>query len=295
MITGFSIIIDDDVIYISNENKYPAFEIVLFVQKLISSLNPKNFWRLTDICFEGETGKERMIIKHLVAENDHNIFYCITGDFLSNSEEVSKLMAEYYEKVMVNYETAEIIRKASNNSEFSKIIKLITAYLWDKYREPLEDEDIELQCSDKENKIIYCGISSQGLPIISQLYDKTLLHNFQREVTNENIELFSSNISAKLATIAMNTQIRAKTNIKEIHFDDLGDNGCKKIILYSTIKDYSLDFIASGDFVKIKEIFKQLEDNISQEQVLKNEFMGDLKPFRFLKTHLDDMILQFDQ
>ncbi len=294
MITGFSIIIEDDVLYVSNENRYPAFEIVLFVKKLISSLNPKNFWRLTDIYFEGESGKERMIIKHIVNENDQNLFYCITGDFLSNSEEVSKLMAEYYEKVTANYETVEIIQKASKNSEFSKIIKFITAYLWDKYREPLEDEDIELQCSDTENKIIYCGISSQGLPIISQLYDVTLLHNFQREITNENIELLSSNISAKLATIAMNTQIRAKTNIKEIHFDDLGDHGYKKLILYSNINDYSLDFIASGDFVKIKEIFKRLEDNISQEQVLKNEFMGDLKPYRFLKTHLEDMILQFD-
>ncbi len=295
MITGFSIIIDDDVLYISNENKYPAFEIVIFVQKLISSLNPKNFWRLTDIYFEGEIGKERMIIKHLVTENDQNLFYCITGDFLSNSEEVSKLMTEYYEKVTLNYETAEIIQKASKNSEFSKIIKLITGYLWDKYREPLEDENIELKFSDTENKIIYCGISSQGLPIISQLYDKTLLLNFHREVTNENIELLSSNISAKLATIAMNTQIRAKTNIKEVHFDDLGDNGSKKIILYSNINDYSLDFIASGDFVKIKEIFKQLEEIISQEHVLKNEFMGNLKPYRYLKTHLDDMILQFDQ
>ena len=281
MITGFSIILDDDVIYVSNENKYPAFEIVLFVKKLISSLNPKNVWRLTNIYFEGETGKERMIIKHIVTENNVNLFYCITGDFLSNSEEISNLMAEYYEKVTLNYETVEIIQKVSKNSEFSKVIKLITAYLWDKYREPLEEEEIELQCSDIENKIMYCGISSQGLPIISQLH--------------ENIELLSSNISANLATIAMNTQIRAKTNIKEVHFDDLGDNGCKKIILYSHINDYSLDFIASGDFVKIKEIFKQLEYTISQEQILENDFMGDLKPYRFLKTHLDNMILQFDQ
>jgi len=295
MITGFSIILDDDVLYISNENKYAAFEIVLFVKKLICSLNPKNFWRLTDIYFEGETGKERMIIKHIVTEKGQNIFYCITGDFLSNSEEVSNLLAEYYEKVAANYETVDTIQKASKNSEFPKIIKLITAFLWDKYREPLEDEVIEIKCSDMENKIIYCGISSQGLPIISQLYDTTLLHNFHREITNENIEILSSNISAKLATIAMNTQIRAKTNIKEVHFDDLGDNGCKKLILYSSINDYSLDFIASGDFVKIKEIFKQLEGNVLQEQVLQKEFMGDLKPYKFLKSHLDNMILQFDQ
>ena len=295
MITGFAIILDDEVLYVSNENKYPSFEIVLFVEMLISSINPKNFLRLTNIFFEGEIGKERMIIKHIFTESDQNLFFCITGDFLSNSEEVNKIMAEYFEKVSANYETPEKIKEASKRSEFPKVIKLITGYLWDKYRDSLEDENIELKCVDTENKIIYCGISTQGLPIISQLYDLTLLNNFHRDITPENIDLFSSNLSAKLATIAMNTQIRAKTNIKEIHFNDLGDNGCKKLILYSDIDGYSLDFIASGDFVKIKEIFKQLEEELSQEEVLQHDFSGDLKPFRSLKTHLDNVIKKFDQ
>jgi len=291
MITGFAIILDEEVLYVSNSNKYSSFEIVLFVEKLTSSLNPKNHWRLTNIYFEGESGKERMIIKHVVTESNQNLFYCITGDFPSNSKEVSKLMDEYIEKVTANYETAEIIKKFSNNSEFSKVIKLITGYLWDKYREPIEDETIDLKCSDIENKIIYCGISAQGLPIISQLYDKTLLYNFHREINDENVELFASSISAKLATIIMNTQIRANTNIKEVHFNDLGDHGCRKIILCSPINEYSLDFIASGDFIKIKEIFKQLKKDISQEQILRNEFVGDLKPFRNLKTKLNEFLI----
>ena len=290
MITGFAIILDEEILYVSNSNKYPSFEIVLLVEKLTSSLNPKNYWRLTDIYFEGETGKERMIIKHIVTENNQNLFYCITGDFPSKSKEVSKLLDEYIEKVTANYETAEKIKNVSNHSEFSKVIKLITGYLWDKYRDPIEDEIIDLKCSDIENKIIYCGISAQGLPIISQLYDRTLLNNFHREITDENVELFTSSISAKLATIIMNTQIRAKTNIKEVHFNDLGDHGCKKIILCSPVYEYSLDFIASGDFVKIKEIFKQLEENISQEQILRKEFVGDLKPFRYLKTQLKEFL-----
>ena len=291
MITGFAIILEEEVLYVSNSNKYPSFEIVLFVEKLISSLNPKNHWRLTDIYFEGDPGKERMTIKHMVTKNNQNLFYCITGNFPSHSKEVSKLMDEFIEKVVANYETAEIINKVSNHSEFSKIIKLITGYLWDKYRDPIEDEIIDLKCSDMENKIIYCGISAQGLPIISQLYDKTLLNNFQREITDENVELYASSISAKLATIIMNAQIRAKTNIKEVHFNDLGDQGCKKIILCSPINEYSLDFIASGDFVKIKEIFKQLEEKISQEHILRGSFLGDLKPFRYLKVQLEEFLI----
>ena len=295
MITGFAIIFNEDILYVSNAKKYNFFEIVLFVQKLITSINPKNTWRLTNIYFEGDSGKERMIIHHALTSTGKHLFYCITGDFLSDSQEANKMLNEYVEKVTANYASGEIIQDAAKKSEFKVIIKLITGYLWDKYREPIEDENITYACNDEENKIIYCGISSQGLPIISQLYDTSLLNNLHRDINNENIELFSSNLSAKLATIAMNTQIRAKTNIKEIHFNDLDDNGCKKLILYGQINGYSLDFFAAGDFNRIKEIFLKLEQDINKDKVLHHEFSGDLKPFRSLKNYLDEIIQQFDQ
>ncbi|TFF84482.1 MAG: hypothetical protein EU552_00190 [Promethearchaeota archaeon] len=295
MITGFAIILNEDIIYVSNNKKYNFFEIVLFVQKLITSINPKNTWRLSNIYFEGDSGRERMIIHHEVFPEGNHLFFCITGDFLSDSEEANKMLVEYVEKVKANYASGNLIEKVAKKSEFKSVIKLITGYLWDKYRDPIEDEGITYKCNNFENKIIYCGISSQGLPIISQLYDKSLLKNLSREINNENVELFSSNLSAKLATIAMNTQIRAKTNIKEIHFNDLDDNGCKKLILYGHINGYSLDFFAAGDFNKIQEIFAELEQKISQDQILHNEFSGDLKPFRSLKTYLDEIIHQFDQ
>jgi hypothetical protein len=295
MITGFAIILNEEILYVSNEHKHPLFEIVLYVEKLIRILNPKNLWRLKNIYFQAQNSKERLVIKHIVSERNQNLFFCIAGDILSNSEEIFKLIDEYSEKVLANYESADKIKEMSKKSEFKKVIKLITAYLWSKYRDPLEDENIELKCTDMKNKIIYCGISSQGLPIISQLYDKSLINKFEKEINKENIELFSSNISANLATIAMNTQIRAKNIIKEIHFDDMEDSGCSKIIFYADINGYSLDFIASGDFVKLKEIFSELEKKISQEKILQQDFSGDLKPFRSLKIYLDNIIHKFDQ
>jgi hypothetical protein len=236
-----------------------------------------------------------MIIKHDITETNQNIFYCITGDFISGSEEANRMLEEYYEKVKVNYETADSIKKATKHAEFENVIKLITSYLWKKYRETIEDEEFNHVCLTENNKIIYCGLSTQGLPIISKLYDESLLHNFDREVSQENIELFTSNLSAKLATITMNTQIRAKSKIKEIHFDDLEEEGCKKLILYGNINGFSLDLIASGDFIKIKEIFKTLENKISCEKVLSCEFNGDLKPYRNLSSYLDEIINEFDQ
>lgn len=286
MITGFAIILDEEILYVSNVNKYAFFEIVLFIEKLIKSINPKNYWRLKNIFFENDKGKERMIIKHLVTENNENLFYCITGDFISGSEEADRMLEEYIEKVNANYPNAEAIGKASGKSEFYKIIKLITAYLWNKYRDPIADEELNYNCFSNNNKILYCGISTQGLPIISKLYDDSLLHDLKQEASKENIDIFTSNLSARLATITMNTQIRAKSYIKEIHFDDLGEEGCMKLILYGKINNFSLDLIASGDFFKIKDIFSQLESKISQEEVLLNEFDGDLKPYRALSQKL---------
>lgn len=295
MITSFAIILDEDVLYVSNKNKYALFEIVLFIEKLLKSINPKNCWRLTNIFFEGEQGKERMIIKHSFTETSQNLFYCITGDFFSGSEEAKKMLEEFYEKVKVNYETTESIKKASRNSEFKKVVQLITGYLWKKYREQIEDEEIDHKSSGNNNRIMYCGLSTQGLPIISKLYDTTLLQNFEREISSENIELFTSNLSGKLATITMNTQIRAKCKIREIHFDDLEEKESNKLILYGNVNGFSLDLIASGDFFKIKEIFKVLEEKISTEHVLIHDFNGDLKPYRTLTTYLDGIISEFDQ
>ncbi|MHA1671534.1 MAG: hypothetical protein ACTSV5_13310, partial [Promethearchaeota archaeon] len=102
--------------------------------------------------------------------------------------------------------------------------------------------------------------------------------------------IFTSNLSARLATITMNTQIRAKSYIKEIHFDDLREEGCIKLILYGKINNFSLDLIASGDFFKIKEIFSQLESRISQEEILLKEFNGDLKPYRALSQKLNSIL-----
>ena len=89
MISGFSVILDNEVLYCSNDAKYTLFEIVLFVQKLLKSINPRHNWRLKDIFLEGqEMGKERMLIKHVLTKDNKDLFYCISGAFKTSSREV---------------------------------------------------------------------------------------------------------------------------------------------------------------------------------------------------------------
>lgn len=296
MITGFTIILEDDILYCSDDLKYNAFEIVLFVEKLISSINPRDTWRLKKICLKDQKkGEERIVLKHIVTNKHQNLFFCVVGNFNVNSLETFKIVVEFSKQVNIQYRNLAELKYASEESIFKEIIDLIVIYLKDKYTEPLEEEiTFEEKGNNIKNLIIYAGISSQGLPIISQLCEPNILMNLTTEKSIENIELFTSDLSAKLETIAMNTQIRAKTKIKEIHISDIEETKNKMIILFGNINEYSLDFIASGNFYKIKEIFKQFKAKMSLDTIFKKEFLGVLKPFKHLKYSLNEIINEFD-
>jgi hypothetical protein len=296
LITGYSIILEDDILYCSNEDKYTVFEIVLFVEKLIRSINPTQSWRLNNINFQSPTGQEeRIILKHLITDSRQNLFYCILGTIDYGSTEACNILEDFYEKTNQYYQSVEVLKHASKKLVFKEILRILTDYLQNKYEKPLELEKIKL--NDKnyfENKILYCGISSQGLPIISQLYDKYLLNNLNKEINAENIELFNSNLSAHLATIEMNTIIRGNLLIKEIHIDDFGSKDPKKTFIFTIIQNYSLDIFASGDFNTAKDIITKLTKKIAKEKILQeSEFTGDLKPYKHLQKYFDYLIENF--
>lgn len=296
MIIGYGIVLEDDILFYSNEKIYSSFEIVLFIEKLITSINPTHKWRLNHIYLNGPTmGKERMVIKHEFTEDNENLFFCVDGKFKSYSQEVYKMLSEFYDMVNIYYKSIDLLVQASKKAIFKEIIETTTQYLWDKYEKVLADEkNILLETVSPKNTLLYCGISAQGLPIISQLYDTSLLNHLNKEIDEENIELYNSNISAKLATIAMNTLIRAKTSIKEIYIEDLDDKENMKIILFGDINGYSVDIFACGDFLKVKENFKKFLKKLSEEEILKTEFSGDLKPYLHLRKYLDDLAKDFD-
>ena len=223
MISSFSIILENDILYCSDDKKYNAFEVLLFVEKLLRSINPRNTWRLKQISLKHKKlGIERMIVEHKVTKAGQNLFFCSIGNFSVGSLESFKMLKDFSKQVNVQYNDLDRLKFSSEEPTFENVIKLITDYLKDKYLDPLEEEIIyEKAVTNGKNAILYAGISAQGLPIISQLFDISLLSNLDRDKTNENIELFSSDLSAKLATISMNTLIRAKTKIKEIHIEDI--------------------------------------------------------------------------
>jgi hypothetical protein len=300
MISSFSIILENDILYCSDKKKYNAFEIILFTEKLLRSINPRNTWRLKKICLkQKKNGRERIIVEHLVTHAGQNLFFCSIGNFSVGSTQAFKMLSDFSKQVQVQYNDLDRLKFSAEEPSFTEVIRLITDYLKDKYIDPLEEEIIYQKSNNNgQNTILYAGISAQGLPIVSQLFDINLLKNLNRDKTNENIELYTSDLSAKLATISMNTQIRTKTKIKEIHIEDIERNqekNNKKIILFGNINGYSVDFIATGNFYRVKTIFKQLKSKLALDSAFQEEFKGDLRPFKHLKFYLDEVVKDFDQ
>ncbi|MFX1340177.1 MAG: hypothetical protein ACFFDK_16320 [Promethearchaeota archaeon] len=296
MITGYSIILEDEILYCSNEYTYTTFEILLFIEKLIRSLNPKQTWRLNNLCFQNSAGQEeRMIIKHLITSTRQNLFFCLLGDIRFGSNVAIDILEEFYDKINEYYKSVEVLKHASKKLIFREVVKIIIEFLSETYENQLQIEEINGDSENYfDNKILYCGISSQGLPITSQLYDKGLLNNLEKEINEENIELYSSNLSAQLATIEMNTLIRTNLYIKEIHINDFGTENPQKMFIFSEIYGYSLDIFASGNFTKIYELLQNLIKTLSQEHVLQYEFSGDLKHYKHLQNYLNNFVSKFD-
>ncbi len=291
MITGFGLILGDQVVYCSNDDKYPLFEIVTLIEKLLRSINPKRTWRVNNLYLETPNfDAERMIFKHVIYKQEKNLFFCVSGDFPADTKEARELLEVFHKVIIEHYGNIEELKNETKRKHFKNEMKIIIDWLIDRY----EDELINSLFLKSEinqninNNILYCGISGQGLPIISQLYSRRLLDNLDLEINMENVELLSSDISAKLATIAMNTIIRAKTYIKEIHIEDLENPNDRKIFLFGNIYNYTLDFFASGEFSLIYEIFKKLEKRLLKEEILKEVFGGQLKPYHYLHDVIKD-------
>ncbi|MBD3256102.1 MAG: hypothetical protein GF383_13480 [Candidatus Lokiarchaeota archaeon] len=293
MITGYAIILEDEFLYYSNEKKYAVFEIILFVEKFLRTINPTQTWYLNNILLESNI-VERIIIKHFITKEGRNLFFCITGDFELESKEARNMLDDFFNQVKKEYKTIADLKNASTQNSFKEQIKLFTYKLWNQYAPLLEKEKLERKNNSKaKNRVLYCGISSQGLPIISQLYEKKILKYLDVKVSKDNIEVFNSNLSAQLATIEMNALIRAKTSIREIHIVDSKDKKQKKMIMYENIGKYSLDFFASGNFYRLKEKLKELKDNLSKEPILHTEFTGDLKSYKGLMQYFTDLEKKF--
>jgi len=101
MLTEFCIILNNKIIFCSDECRYNTFEIILYLKDLLTNVNPKNTWRLHKITLESVHSKrETIIIKHIVLNGDQ-LFFCMIGEFSEFSIKCYELLRDFQNKVEI--------------------------------------------------------------------------------------------------------------------------------------------------------------------------------------------------
>ncbi|MHA1819705.1 MAG: hypothetical protein ACTSU2_06515 [Promethearchaeota archaeon] len=301
MISLFAVIIDDEVVYASNEEEYPYFEVVVFASTLLNLLGQRK-WRLHKLKLSPIKGfyKEKVLIYHVYYEDvGMDVLYCVSGSFSEGSKVGYEMLYKFRERIEKIYKP-NLFREMVKNKRiiFQQICEEISYYLEENYKERIQEEKDLHEAFTGEPNLIYCGVSSQGLPIVSHIYNlEMILKDYEaldeNEINNKRL-LLESTISGQLATISMNSYIRAKAYVDEIqiivdkerdifgfiNFGQIGINGM-----------FTLELFTIGQPAASYEFFKKVRNTAENFECLQKPFMGELKPYKELKDFL--MKLEF--
>jgi hypothetical protein len=292
---AFALIADEDILYCSNEDAFPFFEVVIFANALNKQLSAGK-WHMHKIILWPLTAEHdmRILIRVVPSEDGRCLLYCVFGDFQKGSVLGYQLLEEFEKRLTVVYSHQSICSMATTRQD---ILKSLCAEIVETLRKKYQDK-VDAQAEEHEvfrgpPTIHYCGLSWQGLPIFSKLFDDALVE-YLPETKNGEIsrhELLETILSAKLATIVMNTVIRAQAHVHSIQILMDSKASQYQLINFGVLPNsYSLELFASGQPKDLDKIFFDLCGKVEADPALTLPFTGDLKPYEWLKRLLANQL-----
>jgi hypothetical protein len=299
MISTFGIIINDQVVYSSVEEDEPVFEVVVFANVLTKMLS-KNSWKLHKIIVNpvNSLEDEKILIHQTYFKPlDLEVLYCVKGNFQEGSRVGYETLRQFEQKIEEEYPPTTILDVITNKKEvFKHLCEETSFFLEEKYGKRIEEEEFLHEIFTGEPALLYAGLSCQGLPIVSKLFGISIIDigtDISEEELKSKIDYFQTTISGQLATIAINSFIRAKAFTKEIQILlDEKENMYGFINFAQTgINDlYTLELFTTGQPSKSNEFFNKVK-NSSQHlfSCLQKPFAGELKPYIRVKEFLGSL------
>ncbi len=293
---AFALIADEDILYCSNEDAFPFFEIVIFANALNKQLSAGK-WHIHKIILWPMAAEhdQRILTRVVRSEDGRSLLYCVFGDFQKGSVTGYQLLEEFEKRLTAVYSHQTVCSMAATRQEILKIFcSEIVENLRKKYQERVDANSEVHEIFTGPPLIHYCGLSWQGLPIFSKLFDDSLIENLpeSREGEMSRHEVLESVLSAKLATIVMNTVIRAQAHVHSIQI--LVDTKLAKyqLINFGVLPNsYSLELYATGQPKDLDKIFFEICEKVENDPTLSMPFTGDLKPYEGLKKILSNHLL----
>lgn len=276
-----AVILNDKIIFCSREIQYPKFELVIFANVLIKQLAENRAWALHKLIFKSMWADdlEKLLIRRFISE-DHSqeVLICILGELKKGSANAYKMIDTFYNKIAEEFPIDKIQERVNTEMDvFQTLCKTMFASMFGEVYEKLLEETGVHESFRGENQIIYIGISTNGLPLASKLYDNQTIFTFENERKKE---MVISILSGQLATIAINAFIRANIFMDSIqikisptddnfiffNFENFGANN-----------EFTMESLCTGDPEDIQKYFTIILDRLASVSIFKQPYTGSLK------------------
>jgi hypothetical protein len=140
-----------------------------------------------------------------------------------------------------------------------------------------------------DNQIIYAGISSDGLPIVSKLYENQELLHFDDP---QKQSLVTTILSGQLATISINALIRAQVYMDSIQIKLNPDENRFLFFNFGTFgfhNNFTFVTLTVGNPYDLEPYFDVIRNRLNAVDIFDEPFSGALKLYAPIKEFFDQL------
>jgi hypothetical protein len=275
----FAVIINNEIKFCSRDSEYQKFEIAIFSNILINQIAEKRDWSLHKLIMHPANQYEKLnLLIHRQFIENTEILICLLGELKFGSAYGYQLLENFCQQISTEYSNSNLNNISNHDAEgFKKICDLFYTTL--SMTESMFDNSTQNENYNGNNQLIYIGLSTNGLPISSKLYEDQSILQFENE---DKKELITTVLSGQLATISINSIIRAQCFIDSIQIK-IESKGNKFVFFnFSQIgenQQYTMETLSTGNPNEIEDFLQNLKKDIDERKLLNQSFSGKLKNY----------------
>ena len=294
----FAVIINSKIRYCSKEIQYAKFEIAIFADMLISQISQGQPWNLHKIHFKSEDGKDLILCirRENSWDGENELITCLLIESKNDTAYEYQILEKFAKNISIEYPITDIHESLDDDFEgFQTLCDLMAATLFGDANRGLIDGSARSDVYGGGNQLIYAGIATNGLPVISQLYEQQSILTFEDEGKKE---LTTTILSGQLATISINAFIRAQCHVESIQIK-ISPTENKYIFFtfhsFGRKGTFILETLNAGKPNSFLDFNEKILKELNANECFSDVFGGGLKKYAPIKTYLANLENIFSQ
>ena len=284
----FALILDNSILYCSNPNANPKFDIICLINQLIKSLADNQPWNIHKVILQptATLTSEKIIIRKFWSQNGSTeMLICIIGEFAKGADFGYDVIDGIYRNLNEQFCIDTINQNLKDKEiQIKQLCESLSASLLGNGYEEILNSSAKEEEYIGVSKIIYSGISTNGLPLIAQLHDGQKIF----QLGSDTKKMMITNIlSGQLATIAMNAYIHAEVYLNSIEIK-ISTEENRFLFFYFTQfgyqNSYTLECLCTGTPSGVWNKFQTIIPQLISQNPFQKLYDGDLKGFIAAKS-----------